>query len=141
MTDLTILYVGDQAASRVFYAAVLGSDPVLDVPGMTEFTLGPAHRLGLMPVAGIRRLIGDVLPDPTLAAGIPRCELYLTVPDARGHHGRAIAAGALELSAMAPRDWGDAVAYSMDPDGHVLAFAEADSVGGGSPQGDSGGGL
>jgi len=42
-------------------------------------------------------------------------------PDA--YHLRALAVGARELSPMAPRDWGDLVAYSLDPDGHVLAFA------------------
>jgi hypothetical protein len=35
-----------------------------------------------------------------------------------------LTAGAKELSAMAARDWGHAAAYSLDPDGHVLAFAK-----------------
>ncbi len=36
---------------------------------------------------------------------------------------RAIAAGARELSPLAPRDWGDEAAYFADPDGNVLAVA------------------
>jgi catechol 2,3-dioxygenase-like lactoylglutathione lyase family enzyme len=32
-----ILYVADPLVSRTFYTAVLGTEPVLDVPGMTEF--------------------------------------------------------------------------------------------------------
>jgi hypothetical protein len=28
------------------------------------------------------------------------------------------------ISALEDRDWGQRVAYSLDPDGHVLAFAE-----------------
>ncbi len=41
-----ILYVSDQQVSRDFYAAGLGLEPVLDVPGMTEFNLVMVHRWG-----------------------------------------------------------------------------------------------
>jgi catechol 2,3-dioxygenase-like lactoylglutathione lyase family enzyme len=119
-----ILYVRDPATSRAFYAAALGRAPRLDVPGMTEFDLGGGAVLGLMPEAGIRALLGAALPDPAKASGVPRCELYLTVPDVHAAHARALAAGARELSAAAPRDWGDLAAYCLDPDGHVLAFAQ-----------------
>ena len=118
-----ILYVADQAASAAFYARVLDACPVLDVPGMTEFALPGGAVLGLMPEAGIRRLLGGRLPDPARAHRVPRAELYLRVADAAAWHARALAAGARELSALARRDWGDDAAYALDPDGHVLAFA------------------
>lgn len=118
-----ILYVADQAHSAAFYTAVLGRVPRLDVPGMTEFDLPGGAVLGLMPERGIRRLLGAALPDPAQAAGIPRAELYLLVDAPAAWHGRALAAGARELAPMAPRDWGHAAAYALDPDGHVLAFA------------------
>ena len=106
---------------------MLDGPPVLDVPGMTEFALGPTTFLGLMPEAmGIRRLLGPALPDPTSARGGPRAEVYLVLAsaaDVEAHHRRAIGAGATELSPSAPRDWGDVVAYSLAPDGHVVAFA------------------
>lgn len=117
-----ILYVLDQAASAAFYRAVLARAPRLDVPGMTEFEVGGAV-LGLMPEAGIKRLLGDALPDPSSARGIPRAELYLLVADPAEHHARALAAGARELSPLGPRDWGHEAAYCFDLDGHVLAFA------------------
>lgn len=123
MTPEFILYVADQARSARFYAAVLQAAPRLDVPGMTEFALGDGAVLGLMPAAGIRRLLGDALPDPASAAGVPRAELYLLVPDPEAGHARALAAGAQELSPVRSRDWGHRVGYAMDPDGHVLAFA------------------
>ncbi len=91
---------------------------------MTEFALGPSAVLGLMPEQGIRRLLGPALPDPSLGSGIPRAELYLVVPEAVAFHERALAAGARELSPLSPRSWRHRVAYSQDPDGHVLAFAE-----------------
>lgn len=120
---LFVLFVADQAPSARFWAAALGSTPRLDVPGMTEFTLPGGGALGLMPERGIRALLGDALPDPARAAGVPRCELYLRVPDACAAHARALAAGAREISAPAPRDWGDLAGYLLDADGHVLAFA------------------
>jgi uncharacterized protein len=120
-----ILYVSDQARSARFYGEVLGCVPRLDVPGMTEFVLHGGAVLGLMPVEGIRRLLGDALPDPAKAAGTPRCELYVVREDAERCHARALASGARELAPLRLRDWGHRVAYSIDPDGHVLAFATA----------------
>jgi catechol 2,3-dioxygenase-like lactoylglutathione lyase family enzyme len=118
-----ILYVRDQAAASAFWRAVLDCPPVLDVPGMTEFALGTRVVLGLMPEAGIRALLGPSLPDPAQARGVPRAEVYLVVDDAAAYHARALAAGAVELSALARRSWGDDAAYGLDPDGHVIAFA------------------
>lgn len=118
-----ILYVANQERSTVFYSAVLGVAPRLDVPGMSEFELPGGAVLGLMPEAGIRRLLGSELPDPARANGIPRAELYFCVAAADACHARALAAGARELSPLLPRDWGHEVAYSLDPDGHVLAVA------------------
>ena len=70
-----IFCVADQKASSKFYSRALALQPRLDVPGMTEFELDGGAVLGLMPVAGIKRLLGDKLPDPAKAAGIPRAEL------------------------------------------------------------------
>jgi uncharacterized glyoxalase superfamily protein PhnB len=117
-----ILYVRDQAASATFYERVLGTKATLNVPGMTELLLGADVVLGLMPEAGIRRLLGDSFASAPVA-GAPRAEVYVVVPDPEAHHARALAAGARELSPMQVRDWGHRVAYSLDPDGYVLAFA------------------
>jgi catechol 2,3-dioxygenase-like lactoylglutathione lyase family enzyme len=119
-----ILYVKDQARSTAFYSLVLDCQPTLNVPGMIEFALSESCVLGLMPETGIKRLLGAGLPDPARGTGIPRCEVYLLVSHAREYHQRAIAAGAVALSGLEDRDWGDRAAYWQDPDGHVLAFAE-----------------
>lgn len=120
-----ILYVADQSASRSFYAQVLGKEPVLDVPGMTEFELAAGVKLGLMPEKGIARILQEqpLLPHPSDGSGIPRCEVYLSVDDPANAFERALRAGAKAVSAAAPRDWGHTVSYVADPDGHVLAFA------------------
>lgn len=123
-----ILYVRDQAASRDFYAAVLDRPPQLDVPGMTELVLAPGIILGLMPETGIVRLLGaDV--DPAKLRGAGRAEVYVVVEDPAAFHARALVHGARELSPLSPRDWGHRVAYSLDPDGHVLAFARDEQGG------------
>jgi len=120
---LFVLYVADQERAAEFYGRTLDRSPRLHVPGMTEFSLGAGCALGLMPEAGIRRLLGDALPDPAAASGIPRAELYLFVADPEACLRRALDAGATLLDEVAPRDWGDRVGYCLDPDGHVLAFA------------------
>lgn len=120
-----ILYVADQAASAAFYRRVLAAEPRLDVPGMTELAIGEGAVLGLMPAAGIARLLGDAIAAPEAPGRAPRAELYLRVDDPAAFHARALAAGARELSPLLPRGWGDEAAYSADPDGYVIAFARA----------------
>ncbi|MBF0105125.1 MAG: VOC family protein [Deltaproteobacteria bacterium] len=120
-----ILYVKDQTISTEFYTRVLGCVPRLDVPGMTEFALSGGAVLGLMPVSGIKRLLGDKLPNPEAVRGVPCAELYLVVDNATVFHQRTLAAGGRELSPVTTRDWGHVAGYCLDPDGHVVAFANA----------------
>ena len=118
-----ILFVEDQQRSRRFYEQVLDLAPRLDVPGMTEFELLDGAILGLMPEAGIERLLRPGLPALSPGRGVPRSELYLLVDQPEPFHARALDAGARELSGPLLRPWGHRVAYSLDPDSHLLAFA------------------
>jgi catechol 2,3-dioxygenase-like lactoylglutathione lyase family enzyme len=120
---IIILYVADQQKSATFYEKVLNQRPVLNVPGMTEFLLNEHIKLGLMPEKGIAKIITPHTKHPELGNGIPRCELYLIVNAPEQSLTIAINAGAKEISGAALRDWGDTVAYCLDPDGHVIAFA------------------
>lgn len=125
---LFVLYVADQAAACSFWSAALAVEPTLNVPGMTQLPLPGGSELGLMPEAGIKRLLGDALPDPAAGRGVPRAELYVWVADLAEAWGRLLAAGATPVSPPAPRGWGDTVGYALDPDGHVVAFAQAPSA-------------
>lgn len=126
-----VLYVRDQERAASFYRAVLATEPRLHVPGMTEIALPGGAVLGLMPAASIRRLLPALGGDDN--KNTARCELYLLVDDPAAWHERALANGATELAPAAVRDWGDEVAYSRDPDGHVLAFARTNEKHPGSP--------
>lgn len=119
-----ILYVSDQAKSRLFYEQLLQIKPCLDVPGMTAFMLADNVKLGLMPESGIAKILSNNMPHPAAGSGIPRCELYLKVVNADEYIKRGIELGSLEVSLLQSRDWGDTVGYISDLDGHILAFAE-----------------
>lgn len=118
-----ILYVQNQERSKDFYEKIFRSKADLHVPGMTEFILSPNCKLGLMPNAGIAKIITPTLPHPETGNGIPRCELYFYVNDLQLEYDNALKAGAAEISGIEARNWGDAVCYVADPDGHVIAFA------------------
>ena len=124
MKSMTILYVSDQNQSKDFYRNILDMEPGLHVPGMTEFHLSDSHILGLMPNEGIDRLLGGTMPSAAAACGIPRCEIYLMVDKVEECFERAVSCGAKILSNPAERNWGHFVAYTADPDGHILAFAK-----------------
>ena len=120
---LLIFYVRDQNSATEFYRRVLEREPRLHTVGMTEFQLTGSSVLGLMPETGIKRLLGDRLVDPATANGAPRAELYLRVDGPAAYHQRVLEHGGQELDELKPRNWGDVAAYSLDLDGHVLAFA------------------
>jgi predicted enzyme related to lactoylglutathione lyase len=115
-----ILYVADQARARDFYRHVLAAEPVLDVPGMTEFDLGGAT-LGLMPGADMEELLYGQIR----VGADQRCELYLRRGDAAAALDRAVDAGGRLLDGMRDRSWGERAGYLLDPDGHVLALAKS----------------
>lgn len=119
-----ILYVANQEKSKLFYSTILQKQPVLDVPGMTEYLLTENLKLGLMPNSGIAKIISPILPNPSNGVGIPRCELYLKVDNIEEIFDKAINAGAKLVSEIKNRDWGDRVGYLADFDGHVIAFAD-----------------
>lgn len=118
-----ILFVADQAASTRFYEDLLQRKADLNVPGMTEFHISATLKLGLMPNTGIAKIIRNNLPHPETGIGIPRCELYFTVPDPEAAYQQALSVGAKAVSPVQPRNWGHIAGYVADADGHVIAFA------------------
>ncbi|MEI6696710.1 MAG: hypothetical protein WCO13_11635 [Bacteroidota bacterium] len=120
-----ILYATDQQKSRDFYQKILLQLPIIDVPGMTEFAINEHTKLGIMPEAGIAKILNNETPHPSIGNGIPRSEVYLYVDLPNQYYLRAVEYGAKPISPLQIRDWGDEVAYCADLDGHILAFAKA----------------
>lgn len=119
-----ILYVSDQEHSKEFYSKILEMEPVLHVPGMTEFQLADNVKLGLMPETGIVRILENKIKHPAEAQGSARCELYLKTVDLQQKLVDLIQKGIVILKTPAEMNWGDTVFYLSDPDGHIIAFAE-----------------
>lgn len=119
-----ILYVADQAKSTEFYTKFLNMGPSLNVPGMSEFMLPNGAILGLMPIAGIQRLLDESLLKADWSRTTPRCEIYLTVSDAEAWMERAIGAGGRKLSDVAERSWGHRVGYVADLDFNIIAVGQ-----------------
>jgi len=118
-----ILYVENQEKTKEFYKKILGDEPILHVPGMTEFKLSKGVGLGIMPEEGIRKILDDKITNPSEGKGIPRCEIYLYVDNPDEAYTRLIEAGGKGISINKLRAWGDFVAYGADLDGHIIAFA------------------
>lgn len=119
----TILYVSNQEKSCEFYTKLFRQEPSLNVPGMTEFSLSNNFKLGLMPNDGIAKILDGKTKHPSSGNGIPRCELYLKVDHLELEYENALQIGAVEVSPILERDWGDRVCYFSDLDGHIIAFA------------------
>lgn len=121
---MIILYVRNQRISKEFYCKVLKREPLVDVPGMTEFELGENILMGLMPNDGMARILGEKMPHPDTGYGIPRCELYLPVTDPDDGLRKLVEYGGKCISEGSLRNWGHHVAYGADPDEHIIAFAK-----------------
>lgn len=127
ITAHTILFVADQVKSAEFYSRVLTIEPRLNVPGMTEFEIANGAILGLMPRDSAGRLFGNKVKIVGEGDVGKSAELYLLVDDAAAYFQRAIEAGAREISPLTLRDWGHRAGYCLDPDGHIVAFAQSTS--------------
>ena len=102
-----IFYVADQARATAFYRHVLAAEPVLEVPGMTEFGLDGAT-LGLMPVADMEELLAGRIH----GGSGQRCELCLRRADAPA---RAVASGGELLDGLRDRPGANASAMPWTP--------------------------
>lgn len=125
---LTILAVEDVARARTLYDSAFGWPTDVDLPIYVEYVLPGDQRIGLYARQGFARNTGR-LPAATPTGAITPTELYLRVDDLGEISGLLTAAGARLLSAAAPRDWGDTVAYFSDLDGNVLAIASTGTAG------------
>ncbi len=130
---MTILAVADLERSVSFYREVFGWPARIEVPVLVEFELPDGRGLALY----TRESFGvntNQVPVVVPSGEIAGTELYFRcADDLEGVIERLRAAGARELSPLAPRDWGDEAAYYADFDGVVIAVARKLAQREGSP--------
>ncbi len=119
-----IIYVDDLDKTKMFYEILFDIKPIIDEPGMCEFELPNNTTLGIMPNSSFEKLFGEDYIFNEKKKSSPKFELYFQVKNPEAFHKKAKQLGALELRKFEKMDWGDRAAYSINHDGHILAFAE-----------------
>jgi hypothetical protein len=110
--------------STEFYAKLLDKQPILNVPGMTEFSLSENSILGLMPIKSIETLLENRIEAASKNDNKVKAELYLVTDAIDKYLERAKLLKAEILSYTKKRDWGHKAAYLLDPDNNVIGIAE-----------------
>lgn len=124
---LTILAARDFHSQVRFYADAFSWARAVDTNHYAEFELPGGQRIGIYEREGFGRNFGATpgeMPEGTVSP----FELYLQVVDLAIATESLLECGARLLSAAAPREWGDTVAYFADPEGNVLALAAVKDV-------------
>jgi len=119
-----IIYVDDIDKTKMFYELLFDIKPIIDEPGMCELELPNGAVLGIMPNSSLEKLFGAEYSVNNKRKSSPRFELYFQVNNAEALYEKALQLGALSLRKFTKMDWGDRVAYCVNHDGHILAFAE-----------------
>ena len=104
----------DLGRSRDFYERVLGMEVDDTVP--TRLYL----HCGEVIVALIDRRGERFHPTPD--------NLYLSTDELDAVHGRAVAAGARDVTPVEVRPWGERSFYCLDPDGNRLCFVDESTL-------------
>ncbi len=119
-----IIYVDDFDKTKLFYELLFNIKPEVDEPGMCEYKLPDGSTLGIMPSSSLAKLFGNKFVEQKDRRALPNVELYFLMNNGLEFHKRALQLGATEIRKVEEMDWGDKVAYSLNHDGHILAFAE-----------------
>ncbi|MBN1302296.1 MAG: VOC family protein [Melioribacteraceae bacterium] len=119
----TILLVNDLQKSKAFYKLLFNLNPVVDTENIVEFEIGTNLILGLQTIDLPSKIFDyDVFAKyPNTSAGIH--EIYIECENAEEMHEKAKQYGCIELSPFQKREWGHYTGYSINHDGHILAFA------------------
>ena len=64
------------------------------------------------------------MPNPNLANGIPKCEIYLFVDNIKETYKKTIFLGAKSINLPNNRDWNDFVGYVSYFGGNIIAFVK-----------------
>jgi predicted enzyme related to lactoylglutathione lyase len=120
-----IFAVTDLRRSLEFYKHAFGwpRNERIDYSNYVEFLPPDGGALGLYERAGFAATVGAE-PAP-LDGRVSPAYLYVRVEDVRATVAALEEAGGRLLSPLATREWGEEAAWFADPDGNVLAVAQA----------------
>lgn len=121
-----IFAVSDVARSLDFYERAFGwaRNDRIDYANYVELLPPDGGSLGLFETGGFAETVGaepTEVPEGRVAASY----LYVRVEDVGAAVARLEAAGGRPLSPTADRSWGETAAWFADPDGNVVAVAQA----------------
>ena len=120
----TVFYVENLDTSKRFYTTVLDQSPIVDAPELVEFQLMRNFKLGLVPLKGVVHMLNLAVRHRPEGC-MPACEICLKHEDPEGCLVLFEAAGGKLIQPLRHMDWGEEVAYGLDPDGHMIAFSRA----------------
>jgi predicted enzyme related to lactoylglutathione lyase len=121
-----VLAVSDLERSLDFYERAFDwpRNERIDYTNYVELLPPDGGAVGLFESDGYAELVGaDSAPIPE--GRVAPAYVYVRVADVETVASRVAAAGGRSLSALAPRSWGESAAWFADPDGNVIAVAEA----------------
>ncbi len=116
--DYVILYVNDIQRSIAFYRDVVGLSFKFTEAGYAEFAT-EGTKFALYERARLHGLIGR-----EVGAGGPFGEVAFLVEDVDAEAERVRDTSTAILSGPADRPWGHRTLHVLDPDGHVVEFAQ-----------------
>lgn len=120
---LPVVLTDDVERLKVFYRDVVGLPIQSDEGNFIRFGTGKSH-LAVMDRGVIGHIAGERGRIRPGDKGF-RFELYFRVEDARVASLRLQKSGAVLVSALASRPWGDRAAYFLDPDENLIAVADS----------------
>ena len=116
--DYVILYVSDLGVSIAFYRDVVGLPFKFTQSAYAEFATD-GTKFALFERSAVPELIGRPITD-----GGPSGEVAFVVDDVDAEARRLASAGVRILSPPIDRPWGHRTLYVLDPDDHVVEFAQ-----------------
>jgi lactoylglutathione lyase len=123
--DYVILYVGDLDRAVGFYRDVVGLPFKFADAGYAEFAT-PNLKFGLYERGRLPELLGREVA----GGGDPAGEILFLVDDVDAEAERLRAAGVEILSGPIDRPWDQRTLHFLDPDAHVVEFAQERPSGG-----------
>lgn len=123
--SLLIVATKDFGCLRDFYLRVFDPPVDVDVPVYCEMRVG-SMRLGVYQAEAFTTNLGSSPQvEYTQSKSLNPVELYFYAHDIDEIASRITRLGGTLLAEAEPKPWGDTVAYFADPDGNILAIAQA----------------